>query len=471
MDVYMTDLELSEAFGTVISGYYSDAVDFLQIKPDFSLWRFREVIEELCIKLADRHQIDLSNMNLSNKINELHAHQVINYPDKENLHTIRLHCNSAVHKSTPTPTESDADYLKEASASAIEGAERIRSKVISVLQSFYVSLSLGNSFPPCKPVSQDEFGGQRYKEILYHAATTDCAKNKFKAGLLLDSLADRALTEVPIVASEKDVAHIDSLRKSAVANYEASCLASADAEKRMRDVRNYHMNAKEIVETYCDLEALYRYALASLKIHSYTPLGGSQDPEKRAEHHNEPFRILSIAADRGHPLAAAYYGEHLYDTVKDYSLAKQYLIAASVADAAIGFRWLSIYYSEGLACKIDREKALQNINKGIELGCYDSMAALGEAYHKGTYVDKDEEKAEELLKTAIDGGSIMARNYYRIEFNDLAGHLESQFQIMGKLLQSLAIQQSTNKKVPPNRISRNDLCFCGSGIKYKKCCY
>lgn len=108
--------------------------------------------------------------------------------------------------------------------------------------------------------------------------------------------------------------------------------------------------------------------------------------------------------------------------------------------------------------------------RGIKIGCPDCLSELGEAYHKGVGVPKDDEKAESILQEAIEAGSIAAKIYYTVEFNDLPGKMADFLFEVGQQLQKATKDSKRQPKTSKKKIGANDLCPCGLGNKYKKCC-
>ena len=182
-----------------------------------------------------------------------------------------------------------------------------------------------------------------------------------------------------------------------------------------------------------------------------------------------------MVADKGHGDACAYYGGYLYDESKNYNESLNYLTKAADNNIQISFIYLWHYYTDGKCSKPDYEKAFYWLNKGIELGYPDALCCLGISYHKGIYFQKDDKKAEKILKDAIEKGSEKAYRYYMIEFNDLSGKVALELKKFGEAIEE-AVQEFTENssiRAVKNRhlkIGRNQPCPCGSGKKYKKCC-
>ncbi|MGK0272577.1 MAG: TPR repeat protein [Cocleimonas sp.] len=461
-----TDIDLSESFKNPVFEDYSDAIDFMTIKPDYSLLKFRDIITILCEKIADKYGINFESNKLVEQIDYLHDCQVIHGSFKSTLHELRQLCNTGTHKPALQPDQESSDGNNNATKSIhdtlLDNAMNARKLILIVFEDTFIALKMGAEAPKYALVKAE---GQESKEILWQAATTLDWKMKLKAGLIYGSLADRSGMSFPLLISNELNFHHKSLYVLAANFYETAFKMSADTDRNCRPINflEKSLTEDEAVEKYSDLNALYHYAaLASDGI-----LG---DEKKERGYH-----LLKIAADRGHALASAEFGSYQYTEFKDYDLAIQYLNKAANCDDGLAYCWLYFYYSDGIACDVDSSLALDYLNKSLELDCKLAYKAMGEAYHKGELVEKNDIKAEQYLLEGMAKGCPNAKHYYQVYFNDLAGKMAAYFQSTSKaMLEEHAhlIKAIDNKPKPilSNKIQRNETCPCGSGKKYKKCC-
>ncbi|NKC15475.1 MAG: hypothetical protein GKR94_25750 [Gammaproteobacteria bacterium] len=104
------------------------------------------------------------------------------------------------------------------------------------------------------------------------------------------------------------------------------------------------------------------------------------------------------------------------------------------------------------------------------MGCPDAIAALGEVYHQGKLIPKDNNKSKELLEKSIEQGSAIGKKYYLVKFNDLAGKMAESFNAFGEQLEKAIKEIKPQPIRSGKKIGPNEKCPCGSGLKYKKCC-
>ena len=465
MSYKLSDLQLADQFGLDISKDYALAVEFLSLYPSHSLMSFRQVLEGLCHEIGKLFSIDVSELNLSETVNELFAAQAITHDLKSKMHELRKLGNIGVHRqfhdqgddSSPSETVSEqARIIKERQS---EVAQRARKLTVLVLESSYLALKLGDVVPRVELIKVDD---QVHKETLFGAACSTDVSLKLKAGLIYESMAlDQPLTKA-IIMTHSSKAHRESLLQLAAAHYEAAMKISADIDHNLFELGD--QSEDEFIFKNCDIEPLFRFGL----IASEGILGDPIVDRGR--------EILKKASLRGHSEAAARYAAILYDEEQNYPLAKQFALKAAAADEPMGHQILFHYYSQGIACDTDESKAMLHLETAIDLGCADSIGLLGSLYTEGHIVQQDRDKAYDLLQEAIEKGSSWANRYYHVEFNDLAGRLAGAFKKVAESM-SYDVQQvlkyidenRPKPKLAPKKVGRNDPCPCGSGIKYKKC--
>jgi TPR repeat protein len=458
MNHKISDLEFSKKFKAPVAEDYEFAIEFLTIKPDVSLSKFRGILESFCKQIADYKKIVFTSNNLYRKIESLCEYQIINDSFKDALHELREICNEGVHKSNFNKAESEEEsiFQRNVHQKLLDNANKARTLVTKIFESTFLLLNPEKELPNYELVS---IGKQEHREILYNAVTSLCSKQKFKAGLLYESMAHESVEKGQIIISSELSYHRQSLYKLAANCYEASYKISANVDINHKRYLLLNLDVEEIINRFCDTEALFRYALLA-----YQGKLGKEQEEKGGN-------MLKIAADRGHSRAAAYYGVYLYEDIKDYTLSLKYLNKAIENDEPFAYNFLYYYYSDGRACSVNAELALANIQKGIDLGDADSLQLLGEAYHEGKIVKKNNAKAEQLLNEAIEKGSLKALHYYRFTFKDFLGEFEKELQDRGKSILA-ECKRIKSKRTIRNveKIGRNEMCPCESGKKFKKCC-
>lgn len=455
-----TDIDLSESFKNPVFEDYSDAIDFMTIKPDYSLLKFRDIITVLCKQIADQLGINFESNKLVEQIDYLHDCQIIHGSFKSTLHELRQLCNTGTHKPALQPDQESGDghnnVIKSMHDTLLDNATNARKLMLNVFEDTFIALKMGAEAPKYVLVKAE---GQESKEILWQAVTTLNWKVKLKAGLIYESLADRSGMSFPLVISSELDFHHKNLYVLASNFYETAFKMSADIDHSCMsfNILEKGMTEDEAVEKYGDLNALYHYAALACD--------GILGDEKK----ERGYKLLRAASDRGHALASAEFGAYQYTEFKDYDLAVHYLDKAAKCDDGLAYCWLYYYYRDGFACDVDSTLALEYLEKSLELDCKLAFKAIGEAYHKGELVEKDDIKAEQYLLEGMAKGCPNAKHYYQVEFNDLAGKMAAYLQASAKDI----LEQLSEKKPKPvlsNKIKRNETCPCGTGKKYKKCC-
>jgi TPR repeat protein len=453
MDQY-TDIEFCAKFKEPIREDYLIAIDFIDTNPDYSLQKFRGIVECLCNKIAAHYKLDFDSDNLNEQIDCLYQNQLIYSDVKNALHELRMLCNAGVHKAGRIEGEGSAAFLKASKEKLQNNAHRARKLIVGLLEDAYIILGKAKIAPK---VTMTAIASQHDREVIWQALTTQCAKAKMKAGLLCEALATDAAIELPFMVPENFMFAQESLYKQAAAHYEAAYKISAEVDNWAARIGSSYELAPvdEIVENLCDLEPLYHYALIASDGH----LGEEMKIAGQ--------RLLQIAADRGHAHASACYGSICYNEFNDYPLAFKYLSKAAEKGVTIAYRGLCDYYAQGKACEKNNTLALEYLQKGIDAGCADSLMQLGKAYHEGSFVEQDQQLAELTLLQAMDMGSGDAWRYHQIEFE----HAEQTMTKDILSLQDFLMEQAKPRPViATKKPGPNEKCPCGSGKKYKKCC-
>jgi TPR repeat protein len=454
MSEIKSDLDLSGIFGEYIYDSYKTAVEFINIHPDYSLFKFREVLTALISVAAEKFKVEIPTQKLHDQINYLYECQVISKPLKDNFHEVRLLGNRGVH--AEVSNNLDSQFLEKRKIDLIEVASRARKFMISVFEDLFLLLNPDILLPK---ITKSEIKSQEYKDIVFEALLSEDKKDKLQAGVILEKLAVESSPEQVAIVSKAFSYHYQSLYKISAAFYEAAYKISADIDGKMRTIMlsGEIENLEAFTQNHGDLEPLFRFSV--LMSDGY--LGDEREASG--------YELMEVAANREYAPAQAYYGAYSY-TESRFENAINYLNEAEKQDEPLALRFLFKYFAEGKACKPNAEKALEYVNRGIKIGCPDCIAELGEAYHKGLAVPKDDQKAEKLLVEAIDAGSMLARVYYTVEFHDLAGQMADYFYQVGQKIEESFKASKKKPKLANKKVGANELCPCGSGKKYKKCC-
>ena len=457
---------IRDNFNKTILDDYQHALDFISEQPDFSLLKFRKIIESLCDIIIKHKRIEIiKGLSLQEKIDELDQQQMLFQGNsKRTLHQARMLCNFGVHSpknQTQCNTSEEVQKAKETIEKEKLGKEKTKAKearelIIQIFEDTYLVLNKDKKIPK---LSRAPTGKQTYKELLFKVTTPSCSdKELLEAGNIYETLSKKY--PFPDSRLEQDYY---PLKQNFLYNLAANCYkTSYKMSVDMYEFKYYkgQINQDDHILQKCQLEPLFKYAsLASKGL-----LGES--------YKEEGWRLMKKTIERKYIKALVPYGKHCCDKQPDSLEAKQYFIMATEHDEPLAYSELSRYYKTN---NINKDEILALLEKGRKLDDSDSIYQLGLMYQKGYIVEKNKEKSEELFREAEDSGSLEA-SYELPEFKK---GLQAFTKYMTEAISVLA--HVTNKKDTTQRythtpikrkekIGRNDPCSCGSGKKYKQCC-
>lgn len=401
-----TDLEVAKAISVTVHENYTDALDFIETKPDYSLLKFRKIIEEICTITARAKNIRLTSecRGLASEIDYLFKSKAISYELKNNLHNVRMNCNHGVHVGLMN-NNGGKECCQKQHDIFLDKAAKVRQLTLTVFKELYQA----NNNESELVVTLVPVGKHQLKEFIFDATIKFDEKSKFKAGLLCESLHDTLLRESPLLVPHTISVQGDFLVKQALAFYDAAVMISADVDhnyKRLR-LHNPDITYEEIICNHGKLEYLYNYGTLAVKMDL------SKDLVKTGASY------LRASAERGYAESEAFYGGYLYEVEKSYDRSFEFLTKAADKAVAFSYRLLSSYYCDGEATEKNDSLALSYIQKAINAGCADSKSDLAYAYLEGTYVEKDVEKARVLIDEARAEGSWHAESVYLHKFSGM----------------------------------------------------
>lgn len=316
MDESITDVELSHKIDKEIAESYVTAVEFISSYPDYSLFKFREIIEFVTRLLAQKNDLKLSSEKLVENIEQLFDAQIIHKNTKDQLHEVRKLGNAGVHKSDSKPNEPDfyndiKDRLKDSAMTA-------RAKVVSIFEDVYYIL---NKKYLSKKMSLVDLPSIDSGDILFQASISIDYESKLKAGILCQSILEEQRFVLPLIATENQRFHLECLLNNALSFYESSYKISANFHLHtdMLIRQKTDLNLDENILMKCQLEPLYRYASLAIR---YGDIREDLDDEQERW-----FTPLKTAAERGYAPAEALFGAYLFDE-KKYDAAYTYLSRA-----------------------------------------------------------------------------------------------------------------------------------------------
>ncbi len=486
-----TDIDFSQTFRHPIAANYKTALRFITTQPNYALQNFRKVVEAICLQIAQHYQTELVEGETFKQIDELYEAGFIHQSLRDTLHEARVLCNPAMHL-TELETDEPADCSEQNTEALTDNARTVRDLVVGIFTDALIAMGRRREIFRFHKVQLKD---QEEQEILFKALHSLDYRAKLEAGLVYEHAARMNIGKVITIPAYG--VNFTSLLKTAGLYYEVAYRLSAH---KLNASRLKNVSEEEILRR-CDLESLTRYA----KLATGEILG-----EKEAE---EGWKLMKIAADRGHREACGEYGGHVLEALLDadkeakeeadkameksqkknpkkthknktsqaknevqtssqkskplsdkqkirarqvqqkYLVAKKYLLKAG--EDAEAYRGL-FYYFNTKSYPREEAKALDYLRKSVALGCHEAMMDLAQIYQEGELVKEDWNKAEQLIKQAAAKDNLIAIEYL---YEDLPNH--------GRVRVEEDAEEVAIREL--GKIGRNAPCPCKSGKKYKQC--
>lgn len=433
MSTINNDEQFAALFKESIASDYKNALLLMNVSPDVSLFKFRKILETLCLLYAQHHSYEFTNKNLWEQINELADISAIHGADRELFHAVRELTNDGVHN-------------KELSNESLQGkALASRTKILDLLESAYLSLGLGERLPQYELI---DVGGQEHKDLWFNCLISCDYKEYLRLGDFYEKMGE--VFESEDLDEKSFTARAQTMYSFAAESYKSAFQLCS--KKTITDVIS--ADDKQISIAQQSHQILFKYALLCFnnKVDNL--------------HITEVTILLNALAKRGFYAAYAYLG-WCYYLGEDYKKAHKYLNHKKAEHTVFLYQRLGVLYSSAKASSINGNKAVESFKKAVRLGCNKSMFELGKIYYKGELVKKDDELAKNYLCQAIATGNL-----------DAALYLDEKYLKIRELFSGLLDEIKGDKvKVEPQKpftkatkLGRNEFCLCGSNLKYKNCC-
>ncbi|MEG4315273.1 SEC-C metal-binding domain-containing protein [Pseudomonas sp. FIP_A4] len=447
----MTDVEFCSALVPDAGEHYGRALDVMSAYPDYASAQFRIVIEHLVIMLIKRFRLDVEGASLYEMINELFSRRVIDYDLRSELHAIRIAGNAVVHSGMRHSNGAEGTTIRETPGTTAAGdrqsAVEARKTLIQVFQRVFGLLNRGIDVPVIHTVEVGDFTSQ---QILWKAVTTMDFEAKMAAGLILEAQSMGPINTNAIVIGYGEDAHRKTTLRMAAELYWAACELSAKLDRFALGEIESKGGKEKCLFKLANTEALYRYAMLTV------------DANEGEESHRLGVKALEVAAKRNYPPACVQYADLLRQEGK-YQEALRMLetaLANGELSAHAGLAFLYLEQDSSLYSPESAEKCLQD---AIDRGCNHSEYLLGRWLYEGERLVADKERGLQLLERAAEAGHAQANFYTQHIVGDkLAKRMQLEFLNLLSALGPAADAPTQN---------RNESCLCGSGKKYKKCCY
>ena len=402
----------------------------MTVLPSHALVRFRDTLEFLCLRLAEKTRSIPHQLSLVQLIGYLHEHGQTTFAVNDQFHRIRKLCNVGAHQALLAIQEDQQGALRIERKTLISNAQMTRDELLTVFKRLYKDET---GAAEMVSVTKVEISTQEWKALIFQAASQENPEIKYKAGLWCEAEAERMnLSVTTLIVSNEFEIQRKFLLKLAGIFYQASYQLKANAD------------------------AMFRYA-------SLVEFG-NLDGDKLSE----AIEIIRNAADDAHGKACDHYAAILYEDQKNYVLAEKYWLQAIDRGVTRAYYCMGVLYRDEKVGKVDHEKSIAFLEKGVEENDTDCLYLLGRDYFEGLGVEKNSVKAKELLFKASEAGHNAARAYLALEVNGGLKKITDTFKFLG-----MQLAQTLPKIIPAskNKVRVNDPCPCGSGKKYKKCCH
>jgi hypothetical protein len=445
MSNIIDDEQFAGLFKESIASDYKDALLFMKADPDISLMKFRKILESLCLLYKEHSSYEFESDNLYDQIEELAGNNIIAGVTRESFHEVRTLTNEGVHISCDIGYEKDGIAVKEKlDINAIES----RKGILNLLEHAFLGLGIDKALPAYE---MKVAGGQEQKNLWFMSLTSNNHNEHFRLGELYQELAECYERLIP--DDNTFIERSNSMFVFAAESYKTSFQLSS--KWSIRSVIGSQRKGISISPESCD--ALFNYSLLCLK--------GKVDNQGAVE----AKLILRALIKRGFTDAYSYLGWQSYID-EDYKSAYKYLNHKKVTNNVYTFHKLGLLYSEGKACPVNIDFAIDYFQRASELGDTESMFELGKLYHKATEADNNDILAQEYLGKAVVRGHVDAVMYLDDNYLKLQDSFNKMVEETVVMLDKAA-QQAINTPIKAiSKQGRNELCSCDSGEKYKKCC-
>lgn len=433
MSTINNDEQFAALFKESIASDYKNALLLMNVSPDVSLFKFRKILETLCLLYAQHHSYEFTNKNLWEQINELADISAIHGADRELFHAVRELTNDGVHNK-----ELGNEIL-------LSKALVSRKKVLDLLESAYLSLGLGERLPQYELI---DVGGQEHKDLWFNCLISCDYKEYLSLGDFYEKMGK--VFESEDLDEKSFTARAQTMYSFAAESYKSAFQLCS--KKTITDVIS--TDDKQISIAQQSHQILFKYALLCLnnKVDNL--------------HITEVTILLNALAKRGFYAAYAYLGWCHY-LGEDYKKAHKYLNHKKAEHTVFLYQRLGVLYSSGKASSINGDKAVESFKKAVGLGCNKSMFELGKIYYKGELVKKDDELAQNYLCQAIATGNLDAVLYLDEKYLKIRELFSG---LLGEIKGDKVKVEPQKPCIKTTKLGRNEPCSCGSNLKYKNCC-
>jgi hypothetical protein len=221
----MADVELSKKLSFAIYENYRIALEFIETNPDYSLLKFRNIIESVLGVIADKRNLDteLKGKDLSDSIDYLFNEKHIYESLKDNLHDSRKLCNDGVHNGSNFNNKEEFYKAKDGLTKKAKIARKI---LVKMFKDVYFVMDKN------EPMAIEPVDIGHNREIIYNALISTDYKGKLKAGIACEAMFREQFYSSEASVSNDVAYNFDELKKITLAFYEAAYRKSVQVDSK-----------------------------------------------------------------------------------------------------------------------------------------------------------------------------------------------------------------------------------------------
>lgn len=491
----MDDVEFAFTASDKIGRLYRDGKSFSIDTPTLALSHLRGLASAFCDTL-DRDFA--ANERLEAKIKSLDYRNLLRPEARRNLRTLQRNGNVAAHP------ESFSFEANDFPAMAVESLVAAR----GLIEQLYLIRN-----EPLPVYETAEVGDSGLREMCYRAMIGGDSEAMHQAGVYFKVRADKIVTGEILMnpdgygfESRADIDHAMFWFKKGAAKEHPDCMYQYGLyQVRTRtDDKDVHSSGQRYISWAS--QAGHPGAMVYVAGCSLNGTGIFLEDLDYAR------ELYELAAEQDHPEALAQLGTIYAQGIGceiDHAVAARYTIRAAEAGFPQGQYNLFVLYRDGLGVNQDQVSALKWLQASAAQDYPSAIFDLACCIRAGQVREQSQEEAFQLFKRCIafpeycSRASLAIAEYLEAEgstasLSEALAHLHACYdaisqhgdpftllpacqaansriwdQLQRELNRSFVLPSNRNpSQVPPApgvKVGRNDLCWCGSGHKYKKC--
>lgn len=491
----MDDVEFAFTASDKIGRLYRDGKSFSVDTPTLALSHLRGLASAFCDTL-DRDFAE--SERLEAKITSLDCRNLLRPATRRNLRILQRNGNVAAHPESFSFEKNDFPAMAAQSLVAAR----------SLIEQLYFAR---NEALPAYEIT--EVGDRGLREMCYQAMIQDDLEAIHQAGVYFKARADKIVAGETLMnpdgygfESRADIDQAMFWFKMGSTKGHPDCkyqFGLYQVRTRTDDKEVHDSGQREIAWASNSGHADAMVYVAGCSLY------GSGIFAEDLEYARE---LYELAAEQDHPEALAQLGiihaQGLGCEI-DHAAAARYTIRAAEAEFPQGQYNLFVLYRDGLGVNQDQVRALKWLQASAAQNYPNALFDLACCIRAGQIHDRSQEEAFQLFERCIvfpeyraraslaiaeyleaEGGSASlseALTYLHICYESISGsgdpytllpaYQEANARVWDQLQRELnrSFALPSNRKpsqvspAPGVKVGRNDLCWCGSGLKYKKC--